>query len=469
MSRKPCIPRPWQPMMLDHLVDHPRCALWADMGMGKTGVTLHALAGLKLAGVGGKALVIGPLRVARDVWSDEAQRWTGLDDLTVQPIVGSETERITALRNDKADVYTINYENLLWLVDRLHHDWPFSIIVPDEARRLKGHRSKQGGVRTQALARIAFHPRVRYFWELCGRPASNGLLDLWGQIWYLDHGFRLGSAFNAFHDRWFGYRRIKDAINPSKTYVQRFPFPHAQDEIQGLLKDICLTVDPKDWFDVQDPIVQRVPVTLTGDAWRHYREMERAFFTEIEGTRFEAFSAGAKSVKCLAFASGFQYVPHTDKWITTHDKKMEALESIVEEANGASVLVGYWFKSSLARMKKAFPKGVDLATKEGLAAFKSGQASIGFGHPQSMGHGIDGLQNVCNIAVFADQFWDMDCRDQFIARIGPVRQKQAGLDRPVFVYDIVAERTLDEAVLERMDSKRSVQECLLNAMKRNKL
>lgn len=460
-------PRPWQHQMIDHLLSHDRCALWADMGMGKSSTTLIALDALELAGDTGKSLILGPLRVARDTWPDEVTKWAQLTGKKVQPIIGSADGRRAALRNDKASIYTMNYDNLPWLLEHLGGQWPFPNVIPDEARRLKGHRLKQGGARTQALAEVAF-THIRRMWLLTGRPASNGLIDLWGQTWFIDQGFRLGRSFDAFQNRWFGYQRARDAVNANQTHVKRVVFPHAQAEIQDLLRDVCLTVDPKDWFKVDEPIQRTVSVKLPFKARTHYREMEKELFTQLADYEVEAFGAAAKSIKCLQLASGFGYVEQaTEKWVVTHDEKIEALRSIVEEVDGL-LLVAYNFKANLARLLKAFPEAVDLSTKAGMARFKAGEAPIGFGHPASMGHGVDGLQDHCHNAAFFDQWWDMDQRDQFIGRIGPTRQHQGGFDRVVTLYDIVAEDTVDELVLERHESKRSVQEILLEALKRRK-
>lgn len=450
--------------MFDFVADTKRCALWADMGMGKTSVVLMVLAGLLLAGEADCVLIVAPLRVARDTWIEELRRWSQLQGLEMRLVLGDAEERSHALRGHKADIYVINYDNVPWLAERVGHDWPFDTLIFDEARRLKGARSVQGGVRTQALNRIAFSPRVRRIIELTGRPAPNGLTDLWGQIWYLDQGYRLGRTYTAFENRWFGFQRAQDAFNPSKTYTKRIVFPHAQAEIQDLLRGICLTVDPKDWFDVREPLVKTVEVTLPPDAARHYREMQRQMFTEIQDEQVEAFNAAAKTNKCLQLASGAAYFDDTGAWKEVHREKLEALESVVNEA-GSPVLVAYQYKSSLARLKKAFPKAADLATPEGMALFKSGAVDLGFGHPASMGHGVDGLQEHCCTAAFFDQWWDLDQRDQFIGRIGPVRQMQSGKNRLVSIYNIVARGTVDEMVLQRLDSKRSVQEILLEAMK----
>lgn len=190
-------------------------------------------------------------------------------------------------------------------------------------------------------------------------------------------------------------------------------------------------------------------------------------FAEIEGHEVEAFNAAARTNKCLQLANGAAYVgeaPATE-WVEVHDAKIDALDSIIEEAAGMPVIVAYNFKSDLARLKKHFPKGVDLSTVAGMKQFKAGEAPLGFAHPASLGHGVDGLQNVTNILAFFGVNWDLELHDQIIERIGPVRQMQAGFNRPVFLHYILARKTVDFLVRERLIGKRGVQDILLEAMK----
>jgi SNF2 family DNA or RNA helicase len=219
-------------------------------------------------------------------------------------------------------------------------------------------------------------------------------------------------------------------------------------------------------------------VELPPKARRLYRDMEREMFMAIAGHEIEAVNAASKTIKCLQLANGAVYVdpladsdshPKARQFVELHDLKIEALQSVVEEAGGMPVLVAYQFKSDLARLLKAFPKGRHLQTEQDEDDFKAGRIPVLFAHPASAGHGIDGFQDVTNIIAFFGHWWDMELRDQIIGRIGPVRQMQSGLDRPVFVYDIVAEDTVDELVLARHDSKRSVQDLLLEAMKRKEI
>jgi hypothetical protein len=345
--------------------------------------------------------------------------------------------------------------------------WPWDMVVADESTRIKGLRIKQGTKRANKLSKIAFSHVNRWI-NLTGTPSPNGLVDLWGQTWFLDAGHRLGKSFDAFQNRWFGYQRVKDAVNAHKTFVQRVVFPHAQAEIENLLKDVCLSMNPKDWFDLNEPIVRNIEVTLPAVARKHYTEMEKKMFTEIAGHEIEAFGAAAKTMKCLQLANGAAYVGESNtEWKVVHDEKLDALESLVEEAAGAPVLVAYHFKSDLARLKARFFDGLDLSTKDGMRRAMAGEGRVWFGHPASMGHGVDGLQYHCNILAFFSLNWNLEERLQVIERIGPMRQKQAGLDRACFIYNIIALRTIDETILKRVETKRSVQDLLLEAMKGN--
>lgn len=451
-------PHGYQHPMVDHLVSHKRCALWVFMGAGKTVVTLTALDLLSLAEDVYPALILAPLRVAKTTWPDEVQSWRHLSHLNVIAITGDETERRAALAMD-AQIYTTNYEQLAWLTEYWGDRWPYKTVVSDESTRLKSFRLRQGGKRAQALAKVAHGAGTR-FWELSGTPAPNGLQDTWGQMHFIDKGERLGRTFSAFTSRWFQTAPNGFGIVPLK---------HAQAEIQDKLRDVCLTVDAKDWFDLKAPIVSTVYVDLPMKARKHYAEMEKAMFTEIAGHEIEAFGAAARTNKCLQIANGAAYVNGSnEEWQDLHDAKIQALDSIVEEANGAPVLCAYHFKSDLARLKKAFPKARVLDSKpQTIKDWNAGKIQLLFAHPASAGHGLN-LQHGGNILVYFAHTWNLEERQQILERIGPVRQLQAGYDRPVFVYLIVARDTVDELVISRVDEKQTVQDILLSAMKRTR-
>ena len=454
-ARRTFAPRPYQQAIIDHMLDNPRCGIWAGMGMGKTVATLTVLDMLDVIEPG-PALVVAPLRVAQSTWPDEAAKWEHLQRIEVSAIVGTVDQRRAALRRP-ATVYTINYENLPWLIEHLGEDWRFSTVVADESTKLKGFRLRQGTQRAQALARVA-HARASRFIELTGTPSPNGLQDLWGQAWFLDAGVRLGRSYQSFSDRWFRVTRDGYGLEP---------LPTAQEQIQDKLRDICLSLDARDWFDIAEPIVNVIRVELPAKARSLYRDMEREMFLAIDGSQVEAFNAASKTIKCLQLANGAIYTDEAgSKWSEVHDAKIQALESVIEEAAGMPVLVAYHFKSDLARLLRAFPQARHLdSDPRTVRDWNAGRIPVLLAHPASAGHGLN-LQDGGNILAFFGHWWNLEEYQQIIERIGPTRQAQAGHDRPVFIHHIVAAGTVDELVMARRESKRAVQDILLEAMKR---
>lgn len=462
MNRRPFTARPYGALITHHALDVARCGVWAGMGMGKTVSTLNALDLLELVEPG-PTLVCAPLRVAQSTWPDEAAKWSHLRNLDVTPIVGDVKARERALLRAfqfSAGVFTINYENLPWLVDLLDRwkkPWPFRKIVADESTKLKGFRLRQGTQRARALGRVA-HKHAAHFIELTGTPSPNGLQDLWGQAWYLDQGQRLGRTFDAFRQRWF---------RPTFDGYGIEPLPFAQEQIEDAMRDLCLSLDARDWFDLKDPIANHIRVDLPAKARALYNDMEKAMFAQIGEHEVEAFSAAAKTMKCLQLANGAAYVGEDSaQWVEVHDVKLQALDEVIEEAAGMPVLVAYHFKSDLARLLKAFPKGRQLdKDPQTLRDWNAGKIPVLFAHPASAGHGLN-LQDGGNILVFFSVNWNLEEHQQIIERIGPTRQMQAGHDRPVFIHYILARDTVDEIVLARIETKREVQDLLLDALKR---
>jgi len=456
MARKPLTLREINKVAYDFLLAHPRCNLFADVGSGKTLDALLVQDALRLCGLIDKpTLVLGPLRVARDTWPEEAAKWDVFKDTRVSVVVGTLDQRLAALKRE-AEIYTVNYEQLPWLVEHYQDKWPFGTVIADESTRLKSFRLNKSGERAKAIARVA-HTLTDRWINLTGTPSPNGLKDLWGQMWFIDRGQRLGRTYTAFMERWF------------RTGYSGFgivPFPHSAAEIHALIADVSLTLDPRDFFDVREPHVTQIDVTLPPKALAFYLELERAMYAEFEDFSIEAFNAGALTNKCCQAANGAVYTEYPS-WKSLHNAKLEALESISSETSDP-LLVGYYFKSDLERLKKTFPKGVDLAHKDGLVAFKSGYAPFGWAHPGSVGHGIDGLQHVCHNLVRFGHSWNLEHTLQLLGRIGPTRQFQAGLNRVVNVYNLVARDTIDEVMIARYHTKVSVQDALLAACKRRK-
>jgi SNF2 family DNA or RNA helicase len=453
MSR-PFTPRPYQLEMTKFILKNDRCNLFVPMGLGKTTSVLMALDILNLVNTG-KTLIIAPLRVAKSTWPSEIQKWDQFSHLTISVIGGSAKERTAAIKRD-ADIYSVNYENLEWLVQYFGESWPFRTVVADEVTRLKGFRLRQGSVRAKALGKVA-HTKVTRFIGLTGTPTPNGIESLWALTWFVDAGVRLGRTYLAFTNRWFIQSYDGFGLIPHK---------HSQAEVEKLISDVCVSLDPKDYFDIKDPIMINVEVTLPEAAMTQYKAMEEEMFAEFDGQEVEAFSTATKTLKCLQIANGAIYTGEdSSQWSDVHDEKLRALESIVEESVGAPILVAYHFKSDLARLQKAFPHGraldKDPAT---IDAWNAGKIPLLFCHPMSAGHGLS-LQDGGNILVFFGHWWNLEERLQVIERIGPTRQAQSGYDRPVFIYNLIAKGTVDELVIERIATKKSIQDLLLERMK----
>jgi SNF2 family DNA or RNA helicase len=448
-------PRDYQAAIIRHIVAIPRPAVYAGMGTGKTVCSLTALDSLTLIEEVFPALIVAPLRVAQSTWPDEVAKWDHLQHLRVSIIIGTPQERRAALRA-KADIYTINYENLPWLREALGEDWPFRTVVADESTKLKGFRLKQGTQRARALAGVA-HKHATRFIELTGTPAPNGLADLWGQAWFLDAGVRLGRTHSSFTDRWFQLGRDGHGLTP---------LPHAQPEIQAKLADLCITITASDYMDLPPLIENTILVDLPIKSRSIYRDMEREMLAQIGLHEVEVFNAAARTNKCLQMANGAAYVDDAGTWEEIHDAKLDALDDVVEEAAGAPILVSYQFKSDLARICARFKQARHLdGNPQTIRDFNAGKIPMLVCHPASAGHGLS-LQDNCWILVDFSSGWNLEHDLQIIERIGPTRQAQSGFNRTVYRHRIVARDTVDELVAVRRQTKADVQQILLDYMKR---
>jgi SNF2 family DNA or RNA helicase len=445
-------PHEYQKDIIRHIVSVPRSATFASMGTGKTASTLTALEQLSLVEDVYPVLIIAPLRVAKTTWPDEVAKWSDFARLKVSVITGTAKAREAACKQS-ADICTINFENIPWLVAHYGDAWPFKTVVFDELTRAKSYRTRQGSKRAKALGSIA-HTHIKRFIGLTGTPSPNGLADLWGQMWFLDRGDRLGRTYSAFEARWFTKGWDGFSIKP---------MAHSQKEIEDKIKDLCLTVTG---LPVDEPIYNPIYVDLPPDARALYRDMEKEMFAEIEEFGVEALNAAARTTKIHQISNGALYVDDKGDWREVHKAKIEALESIIEEAAGMPVLVAYHFKSDLARLQAAFPQAKVLdANPKTIHDWNEGKIPILLAHPASGGHGLS-LQYGSNIMAFFSVSWNLEEHMQIIERIGPQRQAQAGFKRPVFVHYILAKDTVDEMILERLKTKKTVQNVLLDAMKR---
>lgn len=468
------VPRDYQRALRDFAIERPRCQWWAGTGTGKTSAALCLYDHLRTFGDAHKLLVVSTKRIAASVWSREVAKWDDFAHLKIATAVGTAEQRKAALRA-QADITTINYDNLPWLVETVGEEWPWDMVIADESTKLKGLRidlrtsstgklvmRKSGGSeRAMRLARVA-HKRVNRWVNLTGTPASNGLIDLWGQAWFVDAGQRLGRSFTAFKDRWF--RTVQ--VGPEAFATRLEPHKWADEQIKQALADVSLTIEAKDYFDLPPTVVNRVAVTLPKAAHEKYLDMESEFFAEIAGADIEAVSAGAKSMKCRQIASGAVY-DSDSVWHPIHDAKLDALEDLITGLAGEPLIVAYQFKSDLERLRKAFPQGRHIDdTKHTLRDFCAGQIPLLFLHPASAGHGIDGMQEFCRNICFFSMTWNLEEYEQAVERIGATRQLQSGHDREVYVHLLIAEDTVEEDMVERIETKASVQQSIRNAMKK---
>ena len=452
-------PRPYQAKIIDFILTHHRGAVYAGMGMGKTSSTLCALERLKKEEPDAfPALILAPLRVAVSTWPQEIIKW----NMSLSCICISGTpKRRAKLLSEKADIYTANYEQIPWLVSYLGDNWPFKTIIADESTRLKSFRlggSKSS--RARALAAPAWG-KVRRFIELTGTPASNGLIDLWGQLWFIDRGQALGRSFREFTARYFDAYQVG-----ASAYAVRYePREGADKAIQERIAPVSISLSASDWFDIDEPIISPVYVGMPDETEKLYKTLKSDLLVSIDETaEVSAVNAAALSAKCLQCASGAVYDDEGECRIL-HEEKLLALDSIIEEAAGEPVLVAYHWRFSAERILKRFKSAVMLdKDPETIARWNRGDIPILVTNPASAGHGLN-LQDGGHILVIFDEWWDLEQYLQVIERIGPTRQMQAGHPRPVYVYHIIARDTLDPVVLARLQSKRKVQDMLLEYLK----
>lgn len=449
--------KPYQEEAIEHIVTHPRSAVWCPMGGGKTAADLNAFDRLRLTGDVERQLVVAPLRVARSTWPKECKIWT--PQLSCQ-FIGGEGSAARDLTTSTADLVTINFEQVPTLIQQYLEKkkrWPFQKITVDESSKLRGYRHNKGTRRAGMLMKAAF--ASTHFTELTGTPSPNGMKNLWGQLYYLDRGVRLGRTMEAFTQRWFR----------PPSYGEYGPqiLPHAQEQIQQAVSDICISIDLAKYFDVRDPFYNDIEVELPPAARAAYKEMEKKFFAELkDGKSIEALSAAAKSNKLLQLATGAVYTDKEGTYSVVHDAKLDALEEIYEEAEGNPLLVVYQYRHGLERLLKRFPMARTLKTDKDEDDFNAGRIPMLVVHPASAGHGLS-LHHACHHMVLYGLTWDLELYQQVLERIGPIRQAQGGYNRPVFVHRIIATRTLDEVVLERLKTKRGVQDLLLEAVRRH--
>ncbi|ARF67232.1 DEAD/DEAH box helicase [Paenibacillus larvae subsp. pulvifaciens] len=445
-------PHQYQEYATERIIETPYIALFLEMGLGKTVSTLTAI-DLLLNDYFDidKVLVIAPLRVAEDTWGREVEKWDHLQHLKISKVLGSAAQRRKALAA-KADIYVINRENVEWLVSELGNSWDFDTVVIDEVSSFKNHQSK----RFRALRRV--RPRIDRVIGLTGTPAPNSLMDLWAPIYLLDQGERLGETITGFRDRYFVPGERSGHI-VYKWHEKK----EAEQRIYEAIKDIAVSMKAEDWLELPERIDRTVPIRLSEKAAQLYKKLEKELLLEFVDADVVATTAAALSNKLLQMASGAVY--DEERGVKEiHEAKLDALEDIVEAANGKPVLVFYNYKHSLQRIQQRFPQARTLRKgKEGvqdITDWNMNKIPLLLLHPKSAGHGLNLQESNCQTVIWFDQIWSLEEFQQANARV-----HRQGQTRKIVVMQLVAEGTMDEEVVEAIDKKATGQEELMQAVK----
>lgn len=390
--------------------------------------------------------MIAPLRVARDTWPTEIQKWDHLKGLTYSVAVGTANERRAALRQ-KSFVHIINRENVQWLIEDSGIPWQYDMVVIDELSSFKSHQAK----RFKSLLKM--RPQIKRFVGLTGTPASNGLMDLWAEFRLLDMGKRLGRYITHFRDAFF----TPDRRNGMQVFSYR-PKPGAEAEIYRRIGDITISMRSADYLQMPECVMNTVPVSLSESEYDDYEAMMKKFVLELQGVEVDASNAAALSGKLCQLANGAIYTE--DKHVLRfHDRKLDALEDLIEGANGKPVLVAYWFQHDLARIKERF-KVRELKSSKDIADWNSGEIPVAVIHPASAGHGLN-LQAGGSTMVWFGLTWSLELYQQTNARLW--RQGQQA--DTVVIHHIVTRGTIDEAIMKALSEKDKSQAALIDAVK----
>ncbi|HEM2817186.1 TPA: DEAD/DEAH box helicase [Streptococcus suis] len=443
----------YQVVAKDFIIGHPHAAVILDMGMGKTATTLSAVNELMFDRFEvAKVLVIAPLRVANTVWSDEIEQWAELRHLRYSKIVGTPKQRKVALQKD-ADIYIVNRENLPWLVEQCSPYFKWDMVVIDELSSFKSWQSKR------FKAFMAMRPYMKRIVGLTGTPSSNGLMDLFAEFKVIDGGERLGRFIGEFRSRYFEEGRRNGNI-----VYEYIPMDYAECQIQDKISDITISMKALDYLDMPDLISTKKLVRMSEKEKEKYSQFKKEYvLSELDGLEVTAANAASLTNKLVQLSNGAVYSDdHTV--VPLHEQKLDALEDILESANGETVLVAYWFKHDLARiigrLEKLKVKSRVLKTEEDIREWNKGNVPVGLLHPAGAGHGLN-LQKGGHHLVWFGLTWSLELYQQTNARLW--RQGQEA--ETVVIQHIVTEGTIDEEILKALENKDAQQERLIEAVK----
>lgn len=440
-------PHEYQQYATDFIIKNPTAAVFLEMGLGKSVIALTAILELCLERFEiSRVLVIAPLRVARDTWPTEIQKWDHLKDLTYSVAVGTANERRAALRQ-KTFVHIINRENVQWLIEDSGIPWQYDMVVIDELSSFKSHQSK----RFKSLMKV--RTGVRRIVGLTGTPSSNGLMDLWSEFRVLDMGKRLGRFITHYREQFFE----PDRRNGMQVFSYR-PRAGAEREIYRRIGDITISMRSVDYLKMPECVMNTVPVTLDSTEYEIYEEMESKMVTELDGVEIDAVNAAALTGKLCQLANGAIYTPDGET-VFFHERKLDALEDLIEGANGKPVLVAYWYKHDLARIQERF-KVRELKSSKDITDWNAGKIPVAVIHPASAGHGLN-LQAGGSTLIWFGLTWSLELYQQTNARLW--RQGQQA--ETVVIHHIITRGTVDEDVMQSLSEKDRSQAALMRAVR----
>lgn len=445
-------PHEYQRFVIDYIKQNPIAAVFLDMGLGKTSITLTALNDLLFDSFDvHRILVVAPLRVARNTWSSEILKWEHLQDLQYSIVVGTEKERMAALEK-RADIYIINRENVQWLVEKSGKKFDYDMVVVDELSSFKNHEAK----RFRAFMKV--RPKVKRIVGLTGTPSSNGLMDLFAEFKLLDMGERLGRFIGAYRANFFR----PDKMNGPIVYSYK-PIPGAETMIYNRISDITISMKATDYLKMPELVSSRYEVQMDDVEKQKYEEFKKDLVLEIEDGEITAANAASLSGKLSQMANGAVYSDDLAV-MQIHDRKLDALEDIIEAANEKPVLVAYWFKHDLTRITERLRKlkviYQKLDSDESIRKWNEKELQVGLIHPASAGHGLN-LQSGGSTMVWFGLTWSLELYQQTVARLW----RQGQTENTVVIQHIVTAGTIDERILKALEQKDNTQSALIDAVK----
>lgn len=444
-------PHDYQKYAIEYIISHPVSAVFLDCGLGKTSITLSAIKRLLEAGEIRKVLVVAPLRVATVSWPDELEGWIDFRSLSYSVVTGTAKERTEALKRD-VSIYIINRENLQWLVEKSGVPFSYEMVVLDELSSFKNWNSK----RFKAFMKV--RPFVKRVVGLTGTPSSGGLIDLFAEFKCLDMGRRLGRFITQYRTAFFRPGRSNGNI-----VYEYIPLPDAEERIYEKISDITISMKAMDHLDMPELITSRCIVRMNDKERQLYEKMKKELVIPLDGDVITAANAAALSGKLSQMANGCVYSDDGTESVI-HDRKLDALSELIEAANGKPVLVAYWYRHDLKRIKERLKKEkTDFAvidSEDSIRAWNKGEITVGLMHPLSLGHGTN-IQSGGSFLIWMSTPWSLELYQQTVARLWRQGQKS----KTVVVQHIVTEGTVDEDILKALEKKDMTQAALIDAVK----